>query len=164
MTLLKQRLSKGNFKSFEILHEFVETHSNYNEEDVHLETLSVSIQEHLLELINSFKDYFPDIPSINMWIKDPFPVDIEKEEMLNLSEQEVDNLIEISCDTDLRKVFETVPLINFWLRLSKGISNRKRKSDTIFNAFLPLIRVNIAILSLGVLKKKYRNRWMSNLI
>ena len=54
-----------------------------------------------------------------MWIKDPFSVEIEKEEMFNLSEQEVDNLIEISCDTDLKKVFETEPLINFWLRCQK---------------------------------------------
>jgi len=63
MTLWKQRHSKGNFKSFETLHTFIETHSNYDEENLHLETLSVSIQQ---ELINSFKDYFPDIPSNNM--------------------------------------------------------------------------------------------------
>ena len=62
----------------------------------HLETLSVSIQEHLSMLINSFKDYFPGIASNNMSNKDPFSVEIEKEEMFNLSQQEVDNLIEIS--------------------------------------------------------------------
>jgi len=90
----------------------------YDEEDLHLETLSVSIQQ---ELINSFKDYFPDIPSNNTWIKDPFSVDIEKERMLYFSEQEVDNLIEISCDTDLKKVFEIVPLINFCCAVKRNI-------------------------------------------
>jgi len=33
-----------------------------------------------------------------MWIKDPFSVDIEKGEIVNLS----DNLIEISCDAILK--------------------------------------------------------------
>ncbi|KAH9510681.1 hypothetical protein DERF_009191 [Dermatophagoides farinae] len=94
--IIKPRLSKGNFKSFETLHKFIEIHSNYDEEDSHLETLSVSIQDHLSMLINSFKDYFPGIPSNNMSNKDPFSVEIEKEEMFNLSQQEVDNLIEIS--------------------------------------------------------------------
>ena len=61
-----------------------------------------------------------------MWINDPFSVEIEKKEMFNLSEQEVDNLIEISCDTDLKKVFETVPLINFWLRCQKEYPRVKR--------------------------------------
>ena len=52
--------------------------------------------------------------------KDPFSVQIEMEEMLNLSEQEVDNLIEISSMIiNLKKVFETAPLINFWLRFQK---------------------------------------------
>lgn len=44
-------------------------------------------------LINSFKDYCLDIPSN----KDNFSVEIGKEEMINLSEQKADNLIEISC-------------------------------------------------------------------
>lgn len=85
MSLWKQRLPKRNFKYFETLHKFIETHSIYDEEKLHLETLSVLIQELLSGLINSFKDYFPDIPSNNMWKKDPFSVKIEKEEMLNLS-------------------------------------------------------------------------------
>lgn len=58
-------------------------------------------------LTNSLKNYFPDLSSNNMWIKDSFSVEIEKEETFNLSEQEVDKLIEISYDTDFKKVFET---------------------------------------------------------
>jgi len=158
MTLWKQRLSKGNFKSFETLHKFIETHSNHDEEDLHLETLSVSIQEHLSELINSFKDYFPDILSNNMWIKDPFSVEMEKEEMLNLSEQEVDNLIEISCDTDLKKVFETVPLINFWLRCQKEYPSVSEKAIEFLMPFVTTYTCEAAFSTLVYLKNKYRNR------
>lgn len=38
-----------------------------------------------------------------MWTQYPFSVDIKKEEIFNLSEQEVDNLIEIYVTTILKK-------------------------------------------------------------
>ncbi|XP_050522957.1 zinc finger BED domain-containing protein 5-like [Daktulosphaira vitifoliae] len=149
MILWEQRLSKGNFKYFET-YKFIENHLNCDEEVLPLETLSVSIQEHFSMLINSFNDYFPDITSNNMWIKDPFSVKIEKEEMLNLSEQEVDNLIEISCDNNLKKVFETTPLINFWLRCQKG--------SQFLMPFLSTYTCEAAFSTLVYLKNKYRNR------
>lgn len=71
-----------------------------------------------------------------MWIKDPFSVEIENEELFNLSEQEVDNLIEISCDTDLRKVFETVLLINFWLRCQKEYPSVSEKDIQFLMPFV----------------------------
>ena len=157
MTLWKQRLSKGNFKSFETLHKFIEIHSNYKE-DLHLETLSVLTQEHLSMLINSFKYYFPDIPSNNMWIKNPFSVKIETEEMLNLSEQEVDNLIEISCDTDLKKVFETTQLINFWLGCQMEYPRISEKAIRFLMPFVTTCTCEAAFSTLVYLKNKYRTR------
>ena len=55
--MLQRSVLVGGTKSHKTLHKFIEIHSNYDEEDLHLETLSVSIQEHLTILINSFKDY-----------------------------------------------------------------------------------------------------------
>lgn len=106
MTLLKQELSKGNFKSFETLHKFIEIHENCakcDEGDLHLKTLSVSI----------IKTTFRIFLQIFYGLKILFFVEIDNNEIFDLIKQKVNNLTEILYDTDLKNVFETAPLINF---------------------------------------------------
>jgi len=56
--------------------------------------------------------------------------------MLNFSEQEVHNLTEISCDTDPKKGFEVVPLINFWLQCQKEYPSVSEKAIQFLMPFV----------------------------
>ncbi|XP_022244890.1 uncharacterized protein LOC106462058 isoform X2 [Limulus polyphemus] len=61
------------------------------------------------------KEYFLPIDSSKMRIRNLFTVDMENEEELQLSESEIDSIIELFCDTVLKDNFSQVSLIYFWL-------------------------------------------------
>jgi hypothetical protein len=48
-----------------------------------------------------------------MWVKNPFTVNMENKEILQLNESEIDSLIELSCDTALKEHFINSPLLIF---------------------------------------------------
>lgn len=63
------------------------------------EQLIDDIQNHCIGLINNFLSYFPDNLETESWIRDPFS--ISDTGLHNLSVQERDQLIDISCDGSL---------------------------------------------------------------
>ena len=71
--------------------------------------------QHLQGLKNSFRDYFP-LPDVNnKWIRDPFHVDVKN--VKDLTSNEENSLVELSCDTSLRSSFIQYNLSDFWLHV-----------------------------------------------
>ena len=68
---------------------------------------------------------------------------MEKEEMFNPDEQEVTKLIEILYNTSLKKVFESVPVINFWLRCHKEYPSLSEKLYNFLMPFAPLVLLKL---------------------
>jgi hypothetical protein len=52
------------------------------------DAISAAIKEHLLELTSNLNEYFPPIVASKMWVKNPFTVNTENEEILQLNESE----------------------------------------------------------------------------
>jgi hypothetical protein len=93
--LCTQRVEKGNFKSFCTLTELQEKYA----ETIISDAISAAIKEHLSGLTSSLNEYFSPIDASKMWVKNPFTVNTENEEILQLNESEMYSLIELSCDT-----------------------------------------------------------------
>jgi hypothetical protein len=74
-------------KSFYTLTELQE---KYAESDIS-DAISAAIKEHLLGLTSSLNEYFPPIDASKMWVKNPFTVNTENEEILQLNESEMDS-------------------------------------------------------------------------
>jgi hypothetical protein len=77
------------------------------------------IVNHIRSLKQHFEIYFPNLNmSVNDWIKSPFNVDSESQ---NLCIENKDKLIELSCDSTLKLKFRNVLIENFWIQLDKGM-------------------------------------------
>jgi hypothetical protein len=81
-----------------------------------------------LGLTSSLNEYFPPIGASKMWVKNPFTVNTENEEILQLNESEMDSLIDLSCDTALKEHFDKLSLINFWLSCRNEYSQLSEKA------------------------------------
>lgn len=65
------------------------------------------------------------------WIGNPFTFNLDSE--TNLTDSNVESLIELSCDTALKDIFERKPLIDFWLSCRQEYPNVAKQSNSIFN-------------------------------
>jgi hypothetical protein len=57
-----------------------------------------------------------------MWAKNPFTVNTDNEEILQLNKSEMD------CDTALKEHFDKLSLINFWLSCRNKYSQLSEKA------------------------------------
>jgi hypothetical protein len=83
--LWTQRVEKGNFKYFCNLTEIQEKYAESNIPDA----ISAAIKEHLSGLTSSLNENFPPVDASKMWVKNPFTVNTENEEILQLNESEL---------------------------------------------------------------------------
>jgi hypothetical protein len=152
LRLWTQRVKKGNFKSFCALTELQE---KYAESDTSA-AISAAIKERLLGLTSSLNENFPSVDASKMWVKNPFTVNTENEEILQLNESEMDSLIELSCDTALKEHFDKLSLINFWLSCRNEYSQLSEKAVRFLMLFVTTCKCETSFLTLGF--NKYRNR------
>uniref|UniRef100_K7F206 Uncharacterized protein n=1 Tax=Pelodiscus sinensis TaxID=13735 RepID=K7F206_PELSI len=141
LCLWAQRVNKRNFKSF---------------------CTSTELQEKCDFCSNPrtsiLNEYFPPIDASKMWIKNPFTVDTENEEILQLSASEVDSLIELSCDSALKENFDKLSLIDFWLSCRNEYSHSSEKAVKFLMPFVTTYKCETSFSSLVFFKNKYRNR------
>jgi hypothetical protein len=154
LRLWTQRVEKWNFKSFCTLTELQEKYAETNTSDA----ISAAIKEHLLGLISSLNECFPLIDASKMWVKNPFTVNTENEEILQLNESEMDSLIELFCDTALKEHFDKLSLINFWLSCRNEYSQLSEKAVRFLMPFVTIFKCETSFTILVFLKNKYRNR------
>jgi len=91
---------------------FLKLHMESN----NLEFINVKelIEIHLTGLLKHFEHHFPEVNQQYMfeWIWNPFNVEIETQE---LSQEQKDKLIELSCDLQLESRFKSMKITSFWL-------------------------------------------------
>jgi hypothetical protein len=76
--LWTQGVEERNFKSFCTLTELQEKYAETNISDA----ISAAIEGYLLGLTSSLNEYFPPIDVSKMWVKNPFTVNTDSEEIL----------------------------------------------------------------------------------
>ena len=115
------------------------------------------IIEHLRTMKSSFRNYFP-IPEKQSenWILDPFNVSVS--DVIGLTPAQENQLIDISCDSYLKRTFSQCPLTKFWLNIN---SDYNELSELALKKFLPFATTYLCekgFSTLVYLKNKYRNR------
>lgn len=147
-----QRAETGNFKAFSNLSEI---QKEYNMIALPQDILN-QIKEHLLGLERNLQEYFPPIDSNKAWIRNPFTFKLDSE--TNLPDSDVDSLIELSTDTALKDIFDTRPLIDFWLSCRQEHIKLAHQAITFLMPFVTTYKCEAGFSTLVYLKNKYRNR------
>ncbi|KAL0852105.1 hypothetical protein ABMA28_000345 [Loxostege sticticalis] len=110
------------------------------------------IKEHLLGLERNLQEYFPPIDSNKAWIRNPFTFKLDSE--TNLPDSDVDSLIELSTDTALKDIFDTRPLIDFWLSCRQEYTKLAHQAITFLMPFVTTYKCEAGFSTLVCLKNK----------
>jgi hypothetical protein len=112
------------------------------------------IVNHIRSLKQHFEIYFPNLNiSVNDWIKSPFNVDSDSQ---NLSIENNDKLFVLSCDSILKLKFRYVSIENFWIQLDKEYEELSRLAVRYLLPFPYLCET--AFSALFSVKTKNKNR------
>lgn len=152
LSVWSQRAETGNFKLFSNLSEI--------QKDCNMTALpqdiSTQIKEHLLGLETNLREYFPPIDANKAWIRNPFTFKLDSE--TNLPDSDVESLLEISTDSALKDIFDTSPLIDFWLFCRQEYTHLAHQAITFLMPFVTTYKCEAGFSTLAYLKNKYRNR------
>lgn len=127
-------------------------------QEVHINECELKniIVEHLTGLIAAFDKYFPeeeDIRHGNMWILNPF---IEQD--TNLSGLEKEKLIDLSCDSVTKLVFQTKSVTQFWVTIKDEYPELHENALRILLPFASTYLCESAFSAMACIKTKERNR------
>lgn len=151
LELWRKRALQNNFNHFPTLYAFIESSDEVFPQD----TKDIII-EHLQILKHSFRKYFP-VPDKNKnWVVDPFNADVP--DITGLTTTQDNQLIEISSNSNLKRVFKESSLSSFWLSI------RQDYPEISDSALRPLMLFSTTYLcekgfsAYVYTKNKYRNR------
>ncbi|KAL4088791.1 hypothetical protein QTP88_023875 [Uroleucon formosanum] len=151
LELWRKRALQNNFNHFPTLYAFIESSDEVFPQD----TKDIII-EHLQILKHSFRKYFP-VPDKNKnWVVDPFNADVP--DITGLTTTQENQLIEISSNSNLKRVFKESSLSSFWLSI------RQDYPEISDSALRPLMLFSTTYLcekgfsAYMYTKNKYRNR------
>jgi zinc finger BED domain-containing protein 5/7/8/9 len=150
LQLYSRQIESHDYSSFPSLEDFL------TENDLVVSNITNDIREHLKQLALSFDHYFRNTNDVEkqQWIRNPFIIDDEYPSFF--SSDEKFELIELQNDTDLRDLFKTEELYDFWLRRRSthpALSNRAMKFIMPFSTTYLCECVFSAML---YIKNKYR--------
>ncbi|XP_046977632.1 zinc finger BED domain-containing protein 5-like [Vanessa cardui] len=150
--LWTNRTIKQNYNHFPTLAAFLESSGEA--------TLSTQVQDemikHLRTLRSSFRNYFPVPDKNKTWIVDPFNTDVT--DIIGLTTVQENQLIEISCDSALKRTFKEFSLSSFWLNVKKDYKEISEEALKHLLLFSTTYLCEKAFSALVYTKNKYRNR------
>ena len=114
---------------------------------------SVFVQ-HLSKLELKFAHYFQEDLSSYEWIQDPYAQPIPS----SLTEKEKENYIDLTCDSFLKRKFNSVNLTNFCISLNDEYPALTKKALRILVPFATSYLCEAGFSAMAVIKTKYRSR------
>ncbi|KAF2879093.1 hypothetical protein ILUMI_27081 [Ignelater luminosus] len=112
--------------------------------------------KHLHGLRSSFRDYFPEPDRNKNWIVDPFNTDVS--DIIGLTTVQENQLIEISCDSALKRNFKESSLSSCWVNLKKVYKEISEEALKHLLLFSSTYLCEKAFSALVYIKNKYGNR------
>ncbi len=112
------------------------------------------IKQHCQQLILNFNSYFPENYSSKNWIRNPFSTD----EIGDLSIEEREQFLELSCDGGLMNEFKTEQLIIFWLKRRNKFSFISEKALKFLLPFSTSYLCETGFSAMLNIKNKYRTK------
>lgn len=144
--------------SFTILKDFFdEINGDIDASDLIM--LCDEICQHLEDILNSVKQYFPDEENEKLknytWIRNPFIVQ-KRPEKFTAKEYEI--FIDMISDSSLQPIFEKLSLPEFWCTLREEYADLSMKAVKILLPFATTYLCESGFSSYAATKTKYRNR------
>ena len=150
LDLWRTRVERGVFDMFPLLCQVMDNSLATN--------ITPVVVEHLTSLNARFGDYFPTDPRIgNLWILDPFSLDIHSEDV-NLCIELENQLSDLSSDSGLKLKFRQEPLSSFWTFLSNEYPSLSQRAVKFLLPFSTTYLCESAFSIVTTTKTKARNR------
>ena len=152
LSLWRTHLAEGDLQMLTNFDEYM------GEKDLNRQVVSI-IQQHLQLLTKYFDFYYSseeDSSPGNMWIIDPFVVNIE-ESKLSINEKE--SLIDLSCNDSLKVKFQlSLSRPHFWLSVKNEYPSLSEKAMKILIQFSTTYLCEKTFSFVTVIKTRYRSR------
>lgn len=146
------RVENVSFANFPTLKQFLES----SEESLP-DQIKSNVAEHLRNLATTFREYFPEPDPDNSWIRNPFSCQII-EQIKGLTEEEQDQLVDLSSCGTMKTVFNVEKITDFWAIARKDYKELGDKAMKKILPFTTTYRCEQAFSSMCFMKNKYRNR------
>lgn len=146
------RIEKESFTNFPTMKQFLESSDESLPEQIRS-----NAAEHLHSLATTFREYFPEPDSGDSWIRNPFTCQ-EIEKIQGLTEEEQDQLVDLSSCGTMKNIFNAEKIADFWATARKDY---KELGDKAMKNILPFATTYLceqAFSSMCFMKNKYRNR------
>lgn len=104
-------------------------------------------------MASKLRGYFPSYNEKVNWMKNPFLVTEN-----DLSVEQEEQLIDLSCDSSLKIMFPTMALLQFWLHSRPLYPDVSRKAIQHLMPFASTYLCESTFSALVLMKNKYRNR------
>lgn len=147
----KNRVESGSLEMFPFTDEYIIS-NNISKKDTPITKIIVN---HLKDMEVYMHRYFPNDIDTQQWICNPFSIEMEEINFLNLKAQE--EFAELTSDTTLRLRFSQVPVHEFWIEIK---SEYPLLSEMAMNKLLPFCTTYLcesAFSTLTYIKSKYRS-------
>lgn len=147
----KNRVESGSLEMFPFTDEYIIS-NNISKKDTPITKIIVN---HLKDMEVHMHRYFPNDIDTQQWICNPFSIEMEEINFLNLKAQE--EFAELTSDTTLRLRFSQVPVHEFWIEIK---SEYPLLSEMAMNKLLPFCTTYLcesAFSTLTYIKSKYRS-------
>jgi hypothetical protein len=141
-------VKKGIIECFPTLHDFVaESETPLSPE------IASEIIIHLKNLQVSIKEYFPPPKEDMSWLRNPFSASIED---LDLPVRKTEQLIDIAAVRNLKAIFKSMTLFEFWAQLRSEYSEVAKHTMKKLLPFASTYRCEVAFLKYTLTKTKQR--------
>ena len=114
---------------------------------------SVFVQ-HLSTVEWKFAQYFPEDLSSNKWIRDPYVQPIPS----SFTEEEKEDYIDLTCDSSLKRTFNSANLTHFWISVNDEYPALTKKALRVLVPFATSYLCEAGFSAMAVIKTKYRSR------
>ena len=114
---------------------------------------SVFVQ-HLSTLELKFAQYFPEDLSRYKWISDPYVQPIPS----SFTEEEKEDYIDLTCDSSLKRKFNSVNLTHFWILVNDEYPALTKKALRVLVPCVTSYLCKAGFSAMAIIKTKYRSR------
>lgn len=141
-------LKNGDCSMFSFLNQFLQENNFIMKEE-----MKKMLTQHLSKLQSYFEDYLPkDEIKAQLWVNDPFQTEMPQ----HFSNEEAEQLIDISTDLSLKSKFQSQSLFEFWSGIENEFPVLSKKALRAVIPFASSYLCECGFSAVAVMKSKYR--------
>ncbi|XP_067126931.1 zinc finger MYM-type protein 6-like [Centruroides vittatus] len=145
LILWNEQIQEDNYDMFHSLSDFI------NSGDLDIKYINHIVWKHLQALSCAFNEYYPRIGY--MWIINPFV----GQQTNRLNDFELEKLIELSSDLELKALFESMPITQFWIKVKTEYPLLHEKAVRMLLPFSTTYLCKSTFSATAMIKSKQRN-------